>query len=97
MWVDSKQTKVPVIIVMKEHVTQCNSDIDVFLIVLEVWTPPGCLGNSVLTHSVEALLVVSLPELNGPRIGGNEDGTSQEGSQWGVENGGEQSLEQQHG
>lgn len=49
------------------------------------------------THSIRVLLVVSLPELDWPWVGGNEDGTAQEGSQRGVEDGGEQRLEQQHG
>lgn len=43
------------------------------------------------------LLVVSLPELDGSWIGGNENGAAQERSQWGVEDGGEQSLQQHHG
>lgn len=50
-----------------------------------------------LNFLIRPLLVVSLPELNGPRIRGNEDGTAQEGGEWSVENCGEQSLEQQHG
>lgn len=44
-----------------------------------------------------ASLVVALPKLDGPRVRGNEDGAAQEGSQRSVENGGEQSLQQQHG
>lgn len=89
--------------VMEEHVTQCNRDTAVFLIVLDNsggLTLPGCLRNSLhssLTHFVGALLVVPLPEPDGPWIGGNEDGAAQERSQWGVEDGGEKSLQQQHG
>lgn len=44
-----------------------------------------------------ASLVVALPKLDGSRVGGYEDGAAQEGSQRSVENGGEQSLQQQHG
>lgn len=51
----------------------------------------------LLTRSVRVLLVVSLPELDWPRVGGDEDGAAQEGSQRGVKDGGEQRLEQQHG
>lgn len=43
------------------------------------------------------LLVVPLPELDGAGVGGDEDGAPQEGAEWGVEQSGEESLEQQHG
>ena len=48
--------------------------------------------NPLLTHFIGALLVVSLPEPDGPWIGGNEDGAAQERSQRCVEDGGEKSL-----
>lgn len=43
------------------------------------------------------LLVVPLPELDGPWVGGDEDGAAQEGAEGRVEEGGEESLKQQHG
>lgn len=47
-----------------------------------------------LAHDI---LIVPFPKLDGPWIGGNEDGASQEGGKWGIKDSGEQSLEQQHG
>lgn len=48
-------------------------------------------------NDTTASLVVPLPKLDGPWVGGSEDGAAQEGSQWSVEDSGEQSLQQQHG
>lgn len=41
---------------------------------------------------VTAVLIVSFPELDGPRVRRDKDGAAEEGSQRGVEDGGEQSL-----
>lgn len=43
------------------------------------------------------LLVVPLPELDRPWVGGDKDGAAQEGAEWRVEEGGDESLQQQHG
>lgn len=50
-----------------------------------------------MRQAAKASLVVSLPELDGPRVRRDEDGAAEEGRQRRVEDGGEQSLQQQHG
>lgn len=44
-----------------------------------------------------SLLVVSLPELDGSDVGGDEDGAAQEGIEWRGEDGGDHRLDEQHG
>lgn len=48
-----------------------------------------CLTDLQQHNDTTASLIVPLPKLDGPWVGGNEDGTAQEGSQWSVEDSGE--------
>lgn len=60
----------------------------------------ACIFHGALSHAAvgeRPLLVVPLPELDGPWVGGDEDGTAQEGAERGVEQSRHKRLQQQHG
>lgn len=60
----------------------------------------ACIFHGALSHAAvgeRPLLVVPLPELDGPRVGGDEDSAAQEGAEGGVEKSCDERLQQQHG
>lgn len=53
--------------------------------------------HDIVLYNVISLLVVSFPELDGTDVGGDEDGTAQEGVEGSREDGRDYGLDKKHG